>query len=221
MGDMERKDLFDNYIIQNENNIFSKKNIPLLLKNLDSADKNNCLKEFITNKKPYFCFFQFVSQDNKSSGLKDCYAIVLALNIYGEKTPGFAERLNAALKELANGNAKQVHYASDLMKAQIELQSSGISLINFVDRDLLLAINNGIKKSKKSTLLIKLSSILGGILCFMLFLFLGLFPISILFLIVFFSGFSDVTYWLRVKPIENELIQSITQPIGICTFSEN
>ena len=218
---MDRKDLFDNYIIQNDNKLFSKKNIPLILKNLDSADKNNCLKEFITNKKPYFCFFQFVSQDNKASGLKDCYAIVLALNIYGGKTPGFAERLNAVLKELANGNARQVHYASDLMKAQIELQASGISLINFVDRDLLLAINNGMKKSKKRTLLIKLSSIFGGIISFMLFFFWGLFPISILFLIVFFYGFSDLTYWLRVKPVNNESIQSITQPIGICTVSEN
>ena len=215
---MSRKEDLKAFIEQHDNINFNSTNIPKILANLELADKNNCLREFLLNKKPYisnFTFFVFNGKNQAARG-KDQVAIVFALNLYGAKTPGFAERLNRILKEFATGSSKQMMSVAVLMKAQMELQVLNISLINFVDAELLTILNEKIKKEKPVRLTLMILLLFAGAIGMPGLSIAGFPPLSLVAMVAFVYAFIKIAFWLGIKQYPAEFIESATQTIGDC-----
>lgn len=216
---MGRKEDLKAFINQHDNVNFNSSNIPKILENLKLAEQNNCLRDFLLNKKPYisnFPFFVFTDNTKAARG-KDQVAIVFALNIYGANVPGFAERLNRILKEFANGSSKQMQAVAVLMRAQMELQTLGISLINFVDAELLTILNKKIKKLRPRMIFLMLIFFFGGAIGMPGLSIAGFPPLSFVAMAAFIYGWIKGIFWLGMKPFPQELIAAATQPIGECT----
>ena len=168
---MERYNSLVEFMEKYDNVSFMASNVPLILENLKKADQAGCLKQFLLNKKPYrsaFTFFVF-NDNNKAARGTDQVAIVFALNLYGAENPGFAQRLNETMKELAKGSMKQARRVIVLLRAQMELQELELSLINFVDKELVLLTNKKIKRSKGPMVALMIICIFG--FCFLFYKF--------------------------------------------------
>lgn len=201
-----------------DNVSFMKANIPLILKNLTKADEDGCLRQFFLNKKPYqsaFTFFVFNNNQQAARG-KDQVALVFALNLYGAEHPGFAEKVNALLKELAGGSSKETQSVIVLMRAQMELQQLEISLINFVDRELLTKVNGAIRRLKGPNIALALACLFGGAIGMPGFTMIGLIPLTFVAIGVFVYGFMKIPYWFAVKVISEEDINASVRPVGEC-----
>lgn len=59
--------------------------------NLIKADRENRLPDFLLCNDPY----------KWPDGVKDLLAMIAAVNFYGARRPGFPERLNRVLKDMA------------------------------------------------------------------------------------------------------------------------
>ena len=149
---MSRKEQLRAFMDKYQNISFHMSNIPHILENLQKAEQDGCLRKFLMNEKPYISAFPLVLVNDKTKAArgKDQVALVFALNLYGAKNPGFAARLNVLLKELGRGSLKEAQNVMVLMRAQMELQQLEISLINFLDRELLEIINQRIKAVRAS-----------------------------------------------------------------------
>lgn len=215
---MSRREKLAEFMDKYDNISFMKANIPLILKNLTKADEDGCLRQFFLNKKPYqsaFTFFVFNDQQKAARG-KDQIAIVFALNLYGAEHPGFAAKVNAILKELAGGSSKKAQSVIVLMRAQMELQQLEISLINFVDRELLTKVNGAIRRLKGPNIALAFACLFGGAIGMPGFAMIGLIPLTFVAIGVFVYGFMKIPYWFAVKVISEEDINVSVRPVGEC-----
>lgn len=215
---MSRREKLAEFMDKYDNVSFMKANIPLILKNLTKADEDGCLRQFFLNKKPYqsaFTFFVFNDQQKAARG-KDQIAIVFALNLYGAEHPGFAAKVNAILKELAGGSSKKAQSVIVLMRAQMELQQLEISLINFVDRELLTKVNGAIRRLKGPNIALAFACLFGGAIGMPGFTMIGLIPLTFVAIGVFVYGFMKIPYWFAVKVISEDDISASVRPVGEC-----
>lgn len=215
---MSRYEAFGIYMDKYDNVSYMRGNVPLILANLKKADEDGCLRQFFLNKKPYqsaFTFFVFTDQQKAARG-KDQIAIVFALNLYGAGRPGFAAKVNTLLKELASGSSKEAQSVIVLMRAQMELQQLEISLINFVDRELLLKVNNAIRRLKGPNLALALACLFGGAIGMPGFTMIGWIPLTFVAIGVFVYSFIKIPYWLAVRGIPEADILASARPAGEC-----
>ena len=215
---MGRYEEFTAFMDKYANVSYMKDNVPRILENLKKADEDGCLQRFFLNDKPYqsvFTFFVFNGTHMAARG-KDQVAIVFALNLYGVKYPGFAAKVNALLKELVDGSSKKVQSVIVLMRAQMELQQKEISLINFVDRELLLKVNSTIHRLKGPNLALTLCCLFGGAIGMPGFTIIGWIPLTFVAIAVFIYGFVKTSYWLGIRKIPEEHIASSAQSVGEC-----
>ena len=173
------------------------------------------MKKFILNENPYRSAFPFVSANGIRG--KDQVSIVIALNVYGADHPGFAVRLNHVLKEIANSPIRQAQNVTVLMAAQMEFQQQEISLINFVDRELIELVNKNTKnhKGKKIALwcLIGCAASMGAPGFTMLgFPVLGL-PCGLLCAYCFLF---KVVYWACIPVFKDDVISASVRSAGEC-----
>ena len=147
---------------------------------------------------------------------KDQIAIVFALNLYGAEHPGFAAKVNTLLKELAGGSSKEAQSVIVLMRAQMELQQLEISLINFVDRELLIKVNGAIRRLKGPNIVLALACLFGGAIGMPGFSMIGLFPLTFVAIGVFVYSFMKIPYWFAVKTISEDDINASVRPVGEC-----
>ena len=216
---MSRKEQLRAFMDKYQNISFHMSNIPHILENLQKAEQDGCLRKFLMNEKPYISAFPLVLVNDKTKAArgKDQVALVFALNLYGAKNPGFAARLNVLLKELGRGSLKEAQNVMVLMRAQMELQQLEISLINFLDRELLEIINQRIKAVRGKRILLMLLCILGGAVAMPGSAMLGLFPLTFVGIGVFLYGFVKIFYWIALIPYQEADIQASARPIGECT----
>ena len=194
-------------------------NISKIYGNLELAERDGALKDFILNKKPYQSAFAFVG-DGAARG-KDQVAIVISLNLYGADHPGFAARLNRILKEVARGSSNQAQNVPVLMAAQMEFQRLEISLINFVDRELIELVNKRTKKNK--TKMIILWSLLGvaGAMGAPGFTMLGVPVLGIpCGLLCCYCIFTKVVYWACLPVFNEDVISLSVRTPGDCVIQE-
>ena len=213
---MSRKEKLSAFMDKYDGVSFNKSNIPLILENLQKAENDGCLRKFLMNTKPYrsaFTFFVF-NENQKAARGKDQVALVFALNLYGAQCPGFAARLNTLLKELASGSSKEAQSVMVLMAAQMELQKSEISLINFVDRELLLKVNKAIRRLKGPNLALSLLFLFGGAIGMPGFTMLGLFPLTFVSIGLFIYSFMKIPYWLGIRPFAEDALNDALRPVG-------
>ena len=212
---MERARKLAEFIEKYDNINFNSTNIPKVLENLKRADEDGCLKQFFMNKKPYqsaFPYFVF-NDDVKAARGKDQCAIVYALNFYGAKNPGFVFRLHDVLKQLVAGSTKEVAAITVLRNAQVELQQLQISLIDFFDEELLLALDNFVKRKKTPKILLMLLFIFGGAIGAPGLAIAGL-PIlspAAGFLVIY--GIINLVAWFAVRPLGDEAIKKCAREV--------
>ena len=215
---MGRREDLAEFMDKYDNVSYNKANVSLILTSLKKAEENGCLRQFFLNEKPYqsaFTFFVFNDQQKAARG-KDQIAIVFALNLYGAEHPGFAAKANALLKELACGSSKEAQSVIALMRAQMELQQLEISLINFVDRDLLQKVNTAIRRLKGPNIALSLACLFGGAIGMPGFTMIGLFPLTFVAIGVFVYSFMKIPYWFAIKVISEEDINASVRPVGEC-----
>ncbi len=211
---MRRQEALTEFMDKYDNVSYMKGNVPLILANLKKADEDGCLRQFFLNKKPYQSAFPLIVNGNPNDGPiptargKDQVALVFALNLYGADHPGFAEKLNTLLKELAGGTSKEAQSVMVLMRAQMELQQLEISLINFVDRELLTKVNQSIRRLKGPNILLALACLFGGAIGMPGFSIIGLIPLTFAAIGVFVYGFIKIPYWLGIKGFSEEEINT-------------
>ena len=211
---MRRQEALTEFMDKYDNVSYMKGNVPLILANLKKADEDGCLRQFFLNKKPYQSAFPLIVNGNPNDGPiptargKDQVALVFALNLYGADHPGFAEKLNTLLKELAGGTSKEAQSVMVLMRAQMELQQLEISLINFVDRELLTKVNQSIRRLKGPNILLALACLFGGAIGMPGFSIIGLIPLTFAAIGVFVYGFIKIPYWLGIKGFSEEEINA-------------
>ena len=216
---MDRATKFMKFCEEYSGRTFMGQNISKIHDNLELAEKNGALKDFILNKKPYQSAFAFFNGDAARG--KDQVAIVVALNVYGADHPGFAVRLNRVLKEVARGSAKQAQNVTVLMAAQMEFQRKEISLINFVDRELIDLVNKNTKRSKGK--MIALWCVIGAAASMGApgFTMLGLpvlgLPCGIL---CFYSIFIKALSWSFVPVFKEDVISASVRVAGDCVIQE-
>ena len=212
---MERYTKFSEFIKQYNNIKFDAANIPKIIANLEKADRDGRLKEFFINQKPYLSSFVFDGLNERGMetvGI-DYVAIVLALNLYGMKNPGFVFRLNYTLKHLVKGSTKELNAVYNLRDPQLELQKLEISLIDFFDKEILLQLNSLMSKKKVQKIMLKLIFIFVGPLGAMAFITSGLaflFPFPIFLMI---CGFWNLGVWFKVKSLSDEAINDCGREI--------
>ena len=215
---MGRWEAFAEFMDKYDNVSYNKSNVPLILTNLKKADEDGCLRQFFLNKKPYqsaFTFFVFHKNQQAARG-KDQIALTIALNLYGAEHPGFAAKVNTLLKELAGGSSKEAQSVIVLMRAQMELQQLEISLINFVDRELLVKVNGALRRLKGPNIALALACLFGGAIGMPGFTMIGLIPLTFAAIGVFVYGFMKIPYWLGIKGISEEDINGSVRPVGEC-----
>lgn len=215
---MGRREDLAEFMDKYDNVSYNKANVSLILTSLKKAEENGCLRHFFLNEKPYqsaFTFFVFNDQQKAARG-KDQIAIVFALNLYGAEHPGFAAKANALLKELACGSSKEAQSVIALMRAQMELQQLEISLINFVDRDLLQKVNTAIRRLKGPNIALSLACLFGGAIGMPGFTMIGLFPLTFVAIGMFVYSFMKIPYWFAIKVISEEDINASVRPVGEC-----
>ena len=209
---MER---FLEYCKQYEGKSFVGSNVPKVLQNLKKAMNDGCLQQFLLNEKPYISAFPFVG--NMAFRGKDQVSIVIAMNLYGAEDLGFAAELNSLLKQLIAGNTKQARVVMVLMAAQMEFQRMDVALINFVDRELIEAVNRKTKKLKVRNIL--MWWIIGSA-CAMGapgFAMAGLALLSpICGVLCFYSIFVQLVAWLCMPVHKEELIAASVWAVGSC-----
>lgn len=212
---MERQEKLLAFIRQYDNVNFNSTNIPKVLETLERADKDGCLKEFFLNRKPYrstFPFFVF-NESNKAARGKDQCAIVFALNWYSVLNPGFALRLNTVLKELARGSAKEAAAVFVLRNAQLELQELEISLVDFLDKELLKLLNVYVSKNKVRNILFGLLCIFGGALGAPGLAIAGMPVLSPFSAGVMIYGWVKVIPWCFSRPMSDEKISMCAREV--------
>ena len=215
---MGRREDLAEFMDKYDNVSFMKGNVPLVLKNLAKADEDGCLRQFFLNEKPYqsaFTFFVF-NDNQKAARGKDQIAIVFALNLYGAEHPGFAAKVNALLKKLAGGSSKEAQSVIVLMRAQMELQQLEISLIDFVDRELLMKVNGAISRLKGPNIALAIACVFGGAIGRPGFTMIGLIPLTFAAIGACVYGFMKIPYWLAVKVISEDDINASVRPVGEC-----
>lgn len=215
---MGRREDLAVFMAKHDNVSYNKANVSLVLANLKKADEAGCLRQFFLNEKPYqsaFTFFVFNDQQKAVRG-KDQIAIVLALNLYGAEHPGFAAEVNTLLKGLVGGSTKEAQSVIVLIRAQMELQQLEISLINFVDRELLLKTNDAIHRLKGPNIALALACLFGGAIGMPGFSMIGLFPLTFVAIGVFVYSFMKLPYWLAVNVISEDDINASVRPVGEC-----
>lgn len=216
---MDRAAKFMKFCEEYSGRTFMGQNISKIHDNLEMAEKNGALKDFILNKKPYQSAFAFFNGDAARG--KDQVAIVVALNVYGADHPGFAVRLNRALKEVARGSAKQAQNVTVLMAAQMEFQRKEISLSNFVDRELIELVNKRTKRNKGKMIafwcLIGGASSMGAPGFAMLGVPLLSIPCAVL---CFYSIFMKVVYWACLPVFKEDVISASVRTAGDCVIQE-
>ena len=216
---MERETKFMKFCEEHAGRTFMGQNISKIHDNIELAEKNGALKDFILNKKPYQSAFPFFA-DGAARG-KDQVAIVVALNVYGSDHPGFAVRLNKVLKEIARGAAKPAQNVTVLMAAQMEFQQKEMGLINFVDRELIELVNKNTKRSKGK--MIAFWCFIGGASSMGApgFAMLGVPLLSIpCALLCFYSIFIKVVYWACLPVFKEDLISASVRGAGDCVIRE-
>ena len=68
---MERLEQLKEFMAKHDNVSFMGANVPRVLENLEKADQDGCLREFLLNKKPYisaFTFFVFNEKQQAARG---------------------------------------------------------------------------------------------------------------------------------------------------------
>jgi hypothetical protein len=215
---MGRRENLKEFMDKYDNVSFMAANIPLILQNLKKADEDGCLRQFFLNKKPYQSAFPFIvfNDNQKAARGKDQVALVFALNLYGAEHPGFATKINTLLKTLACGSAQEAQSVMVLMRAQIELQQMEISLINFVDQELLANVNAAIRRLKGPKLALAILCLLGGAIGMPGFSIIGLFPLTFAAIGLFVYGFMKIPYWLGLKAFPDDLVASAQWSVGEC-----
>ena len=88
---MSRLETLQELLEKFNNKYFLGKNIKYFMDNLIKADRENRLPDFLLCDKPY----------KWPDGVKDLLAMIAAVNFYGARRPGFPERLNRVLKDMA------------------------------------------------------------------------------------------------------------------------
>ncbi len=219
---MRRQEALTEFMDKYDNVSYRKGNVPLILANLKKADEDGCLRQFFLNKKPYQSAFPLIVNGNPNDGPiptargKDQVALVFALNLYGFEHPGFASKLNALLKELASGSSKEAQSVMVLMRAQMELQQLEISLIHFIDRELLTLVNKSIRRLKGPNIALAFACLFGGAIGMPGFSIIGLFPLTFAAIGVFIYGFMKIPYWFGIKGFSEADIDGAVRPVGEC-----
>ena len=209
---MDRKEKFMSYIQEYNSVAFNAHNIPLILENLEKAEADGQLIQFLRNEKPYRCAYQFVGTTGTRG--KDQIAIVLALNTYGESKPDFVFRLHGVLKQLLQGNPKDMEAAYVLLAAQMELQSLGASLIDFVDNELLAVARKAIGSTKGKQILKWILLMVGGAIGAPGFAMAGLVLLSPFAGFLCFYSIMKLVAWCCMPTFKNSKFDTMTRPVG-------
>ncbi len=215
---MSRMEQLQAFMRQYDNKSFNMPNVTPIMMNLRKAEQDNRLRDFLMNVKPYQSAFPFLVYNKEAQAVrgKDQVALVFALNLYGRQMPGFALRLNRLLKELIRGSSKEAQAVVVLMRAQMELQSLEISLINFVDRELMELVNRWVKAKKGVMVVFKIACLVGGAIGMPGFTMAGLIPLTFVAIAAFISGFFGIAYWLGLKPFTEEEMARAQRFVGEC-----
>ncbi|MBR2715302.1 MAG: hypothetical protein IKB73_03745 [Ruminococcus sp.] len=219
-----------NVCIYGNNSPYDLTNIPPILKNLDKAMCYDALYDFLMNAPPYRCAFPYsYTTDNHEDAMgayrnKDQIALVFALNIYGSMYPSFAIDLNAMLKKLAQGNSKEYKAAIVLIEDQLHLQEQEISLINFVDEELIRLLNSATGKHKATELLLwwGTTALLTNLLFYVLFPLLDETAVLITYLLLgalCIGGIISTAFWVSLPTFNDEVIAKASRIRGICVDS--
>lgn len=209
---MTRFDRFSDFMHQYAYQSYYPDNVFAISENLERADRDNCLYQFFMNQSPYRSAFPLMTSDGGARG-KDQVAIVFALNIYGGDHPGFVHRLNRVLKQLAAGSGKEQEAVMVLMRAQMELQQMEISLINFVDHELLQRVSNNISSQKGLKITLYTLLLVGGALGapgFSMSGFVFMLPFCV---VAIFLGLFKLIYWACIRQITPQEIQVCARPL--------
>lgn len=209
---MNREEKLLEYINQYNNQAFNAHNIPRILENLEKAEADGQLTGFLRNEKPYQCAFQFIGTTGTRG--KDQIAIVLALNTYGESKPDFVFRLHGVLKQLLQGNAKDMEAAYVLLAAQMELQSLGASLIDFVDNELLAIARKAISSTKGKQIFKWILLMVGGAMGAPGFAMAGLVLLSPFAGFLCFYSIMKLVAWCCMPTFKDPKFDTMTRPVG-------
>jgi hypothetical protein len=98
----------------------------------------------------------------------------------------------------------------------MELQQLEISLINFVDRELLTKVNGAIRRLKGPNIVLAIACLFGGAIGMPGFTMIGLIPLTFVAIGVFVYGFMKIPYWFAVKVISEDDISASVRPVGEC-----
>ncbi len=200
------------------NESFMTGNVGKILANLEKADNDGRLRSFILSEDPYRSAFPFFN--GQAARNKDQVAIVMALNIYGAQHKGFAERLNATLKEVLKGNAKECSCVFVLMAAQLELQSLEKSLINFVDKELFDEVRASAKSKKVCAILLRIGMVFGSAIATPGFAIIGLFPLLIVTVPAMLYGLYSLIFWVFMPTFKNKSYAESVRGVGECLTDE-
>jgi len=217
---MGRREDLAEFMDKYDNVSYVKANVSLVLTSLKKADEDGCLRRFFLNEKHYQSAFPLIVKGKDdpipTARGKDQIAIVFALNLYGAEHPGFAAKVNTLLMELADGSSKEAQSVLVLMRAQMELQQLEISLINFVDRELLQKVNHATRRLKGPNIALSLACLFGGAIGMPGSAMIGLFPLTFVAIGVFVYGFIKIPYWCAIRAISEEDINASARPVGEC-----
>lgn len=213
---MSREDKFLEYCQKYANKGYVAANVPKILENLEKAWQDNQLEAFLLSKKPYISAFPFVIDIHHGARRKDQVAIVLAMNIFGTDHPEFVFKLSEVMKKMVKGNRKKVQAVLVLMAQQMELQELECSIINFVDEELICAINRYVTKNKPLRIILSSLGLMlgavgmpgGAISGFIL-----LTPVSIA---LFLYSWARLFFWIGLPRYHEAVVAPKLREVGNC-----
>ena len=154
------------------------------------------------------------NDDNRAARGKDQVAIVFALNLYGADRPGFGTRLNRIMKELAKGSVKEALCVTVLMRAQMELQRFEISLVDFVDRELILLVNRKTKACKGWRIALMTALMVGGAIGAPGCAIGGALVLTPVCAGLLIYGLVKLVFWICIPVFKEEEIGASVRPLG-------
>ena len=109
---------------------------------------------------------------------------------------------------------------SVLMNAQLQLQELEISMINFVDAELLWLVNEKMKKLKKSMTAHAIMLLVGGAMGMPGLAIAGVPLLSLVAMATFIYGFARLPYWLGMPVFKQDTFEKCVRPVGECWMDE-
>lgn len=213
---MEREEKFLDYCNKYADKGYVSANVPRILENLEKAWNDRKLEAFLLNQKPYISAFPYVIDIHHGARGKDQVAIVLALNIFGADHPEFVFELNALMKSLVKGGRKKLQAVLMLMAAQMELQDQECSMINFVDAELISAINRYVSFNKPIKVVLSALGLVLGAIGMPGSAMIGLIPLTFVCIGLFLYCWYKLAFWLGLPRYDKAAVAPMLREVGNC-----